>query len=53
MNMKKIPHIELKSATRLRPAEMNTIHFGGNHTPLTPEYLKGMAGTKVSAKSQR
>lgn len=43
--MKKISEPQLKSATTLKPSELNAIHFGGNHTPLTPEQLK-MLGEK-------
>lgn len=32
--MKKIPKPQLRSAKLLTPAEMNAIHFGGQHTPL-------------------
>ncbi len=32
--MKKIPHPELKEATRLSAADMNRIHFGGTHSTL-------------------
>lgn len=42
--MRKIPEAKLKSAVTLKPAEMNRIHFGGNHTPLTPEQLKKLSG---------
>lgn len=41
--MKKIPEPNLDSATRLSPAELNKIHFGGNHTPLTPDQLRALA----------
>ncbi|MDE6532447.1 MAG: hypothetical protein K2M27_02805 [Muribaculaceae bacterium] len=41
--MKKITMPELKSATILKAAEMNMIHFGGNHSPLTPDRLKAIA----------
>lgn len=37
--MKKIPKPTLSSATPLKPAEMNRLHFGGIHTPLTPRDL--------------
>lgn len=40
--MKKIPEPDLKNAQVLTPAEMNRIHFGGNHSPLTPEKLKDL-----------
>lgn len=33
--MKKIPKPENITAVKLRPADMNKIHFGGNGTPLT------------------
>lgn len=46
--MKKIPEPDLKSATVLTPAELNKIHFGGNHTPLTPEQVRALAnGEKI------
>lgn len=32
--MKKIAEAKLISAAILRPAEMNKIHFGGNHTAI-------------------
>lgn len=41
--MTKITKPNLTSATVLTPLEMNTIHFGGIHTPLTPENLHSMA----------
>ena len=41
--MKKIKDPECPSAVTLKPAEMNRIHFGGIHTPLTPEQLEAMA----------
>ena len=47
--MKKIPEPKLKSAVELTPAQMNSIHFGGNHTVLTPEQLEGV----VNAKKQQ
>lgn len=37
--MKTIPHPQLKSATVLKPADLNRMHFGGKHTKLTPEIL--------------
>lgn len=37
--MKKIEKPDLKSATLLKPAEMNRIHFAGQHSPLTPKEL--------------
>lgn len=43
--MQRIPVVELKSAVTLKPAEMNRIHFGGNHTPLTPEQLRKLNGS--------
>lgn len=39
--MKKIP--DFTGAVILKPAEMNKIHFGGIHTPLSAERLKEMA----------
>ena len=44
--MKIIPRPDLKEAEALTPAEMNKIHFGGNHTPLTPEKLEELAREK-------
>lgn len=41
--MKKIPEPELSGATVLTPGELNQIHFGGNHTPISPEQMKEMA----------
>lgn len=41
--MKKIPKVKLNSATPMTPIEMNAVHFGGIHTPLTPEQIKSMA----------
>lgn len=37
--MRKIDRPDLKSATTLKAADMNRIHFGGNHTPLTAKAL--------------
>lgn len=44
--MKKIPEPKLDSATTMTPLEMNSIHFGGIHTPLTPQQIKDMATPK-------
>lgn len=41
--MKKIPKPENITAVKLRPADMNKIHFGGNSTPLTPDRLRELA----------
>lgn len=41
--MKKIPKPENITAIRLKPAEMNKIHFGGNSTPVTPAQLESPA----------
>ena len=49
--MKRITEVKLKSAVTLKPAEMNRIHFGGNHTPLTPEQIKGLIGKKIAGDS--
>lgn len=38
--MKKIAEPDLKDAKKLKPAEMNMIHFGGNHTPVRANQLK-------------
>lgn len=40
--MKKIEKPDLKSATLLKPADMNRIHFAGLHSPLTPKELLGI-----------
>lgn len=37
--MKKIAKPTLQSAVELKAADMNRIHFGGNHTPLTAKEL--------------
>lgn len=47
------PEPDLKDATVLTPAEMNKIHFGGNHTPLTPEQLKEMGSEKSPDKDNQ
>lgn len=47
--MTKISKPQLSSAKVLTPLEMNAIHFGGNHTPLTPENLRSMIAAKSSA----
>lgn len=47
--MKKIPEPKLDSAVVLSPAELNKIHFGGNHTPLTPEQIRALAGDEKKA----
>ncbi len=41
--MKIIPKPDLSAAEILSPAQMNKIHFGGNHTPLTAAQLKALA----------
>ena len=46
--MKKIKEPDCPSAVTLKPAEMNRIHFGGIHTPLTPEQLEAMAGASAA-----
>ncbi len=40
--MKKIIKPELDSAVPLKPLEMNAIHFGGIHSPLTPDKIKAI-----------
>ena len=45
--MKKIKRIELDDAAVLTPAEMNRIHFGGIHSPLTPEQIKEIAESEA------
>lgn len=37
--MKQIERTTLASAAVLTPAEMNRIHFGGLHSPVTPRNL--------------
>lgn len=49
--MKIIPKPDLSEAEILSPAQMNKIHFGGNHTPLTVEQLKALADAG-SAKTE-
>ena len=49
--MKKIPEPELSSATVLKPAQLNTIHFGGIHTPLSPEQIKELAQAPSSPQN--
>lgn len=52
--MKKIPEPDLKSAVTLKPAELNKIHFGGNHTPLTPEQISQLAhGQEIDLKAMQ
>lgn len=46
--MKKIPEPDLKYAELLKPADLNRIHFGGIHTPLSPEQIKKLAETASS-----
>lgn len=31
---------KVPSAVEMKPLEMNTIHFAGSHTPLTPDILR-------------
>lgn len=50
--MKRIIEPKLTDAVILKPGEMNKIHFGGNHTPLTPEKLKALADS-ISAKAEK
>lgn len=47
--MKKIPEPDLGTADILAPAEMNRIHFGGIHTPLTPEQIQSLADGQSAA----
>lgn len=49
--MKTIPKPDIKDAKVLTPLEMNAIHFGGNHTPLTPEQLAALANSSAKAVS--
>lgn len=46
--MKKIPEPQLNAARVLTPAELNAIHFGGNHSPISPEQIKELAETHAS-----
>ena len=48
--MKNIKEPDCPSAVTLKPAEMNRIHFGGIHTPLTPEQLEAIARAATSPK---
>lgn len=41
--MKKINKPALAGATVLTTLQMNAIHFGGIHTPLTPDQLKALS----------
>lgn len=45
--MKQIPEPDLKDVIILKPAELNKIHFGGNHTPLSPEQIKEIANEEA------
>lgn len=47
--MKKIPEPRLESASDLTPMEMNSIHFGGNRTPLTPGQLEHLINSAPGA----
>lgn len=44
--MKKIPEPELKDAVILSAAEMNKIHFGGKHSPISPKDMANIASDK-------
>lgn len=50
--MKKIPEPDLANAEVLKPADLNRIHFGGIHTPLSPEQIKKLAETASSQDPQ-
>ena len=50
--MKKIPEPDLKNATILSPAELNRIHFGGNHTPLSPQDIRDLADSSPDRKDE-
>lgn len=41
--MKKIPEPPTDIGAVLTPGEMNKVHFGGLHTPLTPDQIKALA----------
>lgn len=51
--MKTIQKPDLKDAKVLTPLDMNAIHFGGNHTPLTPEQLTALAAGKDKPATAR
>lgn len=44
--MKTIPEPDLSGAVVLKPSELNKIHFGGIHTPLTPAQIRDLAEGK-------
>lgn len=50
--MKHIPMPDLSGADILKPADMNKILFGGNHTPITPEQIRAL-GDEQNAPRQR
>lgn len=50
--MKKIPEPPVGIGTVLGAAEMNKIHFGGIHTPLTPEQIKALKQGKKTTPAQ-
>lgn len=47
--MKHIPMPDLSKADLLKPADMNKIHFGGNHTPITPEQIRELGDDQNTA----
>lgn len=49
--MKKIPEPSLKNARILTAAELNGIHFAGNHTPLTPDKIRQL-GKEANSSGQ-
>ena len=51
--MKKIPEPDLSAATILTPAELNRIHFAGNHTPLSPEQIKEISQDEPNSQSAK
>ncbi|MDE6282653.1 MAG: hypothetical protein K2L97_01535 [Muribaculaceae bacterium] len=46
--IKQIPRPQFVSARRLKPLEMNAIRCQRQHTLLTPDQLKRLAGDKAS-----
>lgn len=41
--MKKIERPKLETAEKLKPADMNRIHFASHSTPILPKQIKEMA----------
>lgn len=51
--MKHIPMPDLSGADLLKPADMNKIHFGGNHTPITPEQIRELGDDQKGSGAKR